>query len=134
MLMNLLVKNIFENGTKVINIGKLVHDIKKVNLFLHKLRHHEEYKKNTTIITPYNNIVSENIHQLDKNKVEKHQAEKHQVEKHQVDNMKINDSIAIRKLQLNKSVKKSSKHTLIRPSMIPRTRYNRTQRINVIKI
>jgi len=124
MLMNLLVKNIFENGTKVINIGKLVHDIKKVNLFLHKLRHHEEYKKNTTIITPYNNIVSENIHQLDKN----------QVDKNQVDNMKINDSIAIRKLQLNRSVKKSNKHALIRPSMIPRSRYNRTQRINVIKI
>jgi hypothetical protein len=108
------------------------------------LNHHEEYKKNTTIITPYNNIVSENIHQVDKNQVDKNQVDKNQVDKNQVDknqvdknqvdNMKINDSIAIRKLQLNRSVKKSNKHALIRPSMIPRSRYNRTQRINVIKI
>jgi serine/threonine protein kinase len=45
MMMNILVKNIFENGAKVINIGKLVHDIKKLNLFLYKLHPHKQDKQ-----------------------------------------------------------------------------------------
>ena len=142
MLMNVLVKNIFENGTKVINIGKLIHDIKKVNLFLHKLNPHEEYKKNANKITSYEDIVSENIHEIGAQGVSP------LASRHLSNNMNIKDSIGIRKLQLNKSVKKH--HSRPRPHLQPhpqlgqvdalsttkltRSRHNRTQRINVIKI
>ncbi len=132
MLMNILVKNIFENGAKVINIGKLVHDIKKVNLFLHTLNPREEYKKNMNKITPYENIVSENIH-------EKHiqplQPLQQPQPRYLSNHMKVNDSIGIRKLQLNKSVKTRHAMRNIMPTanIIP-NRHNRTQRINVIKV
>jgi tRNA A-37 threonylcarbamoyl transferase component Bud32 len=136
MLMNLLVKNIFENGTKVINIEKLVNDIKKVNLFLHKLNSHEEYKKNANNITPYEDIVSENIHEnVDVDIKYKPQ--------HLSNNMKLNDSIGIRKLQMNKSVKKANLYPrIMQKNIAPMTnkltrnqnKHIRTQRINVIKI
>ena len=138
MLMNVLVKNIFENSTKVINIGKLIHDIKKVNLFLHKLNPHEEYKKNTNKITSYEDIVSENIHEIGA------QAVSPLASQHLSNNMKIKDSIGVRKLQLNKSVKKLHAHPHPHPKLgqvdalsttkLTRSRHNRTQRINVIKI
>jgi serine/threonine protein kinase len=140
MLMNVLVKNIFENSTKVINIGKLIHDIKKVNLFLHKLNPHEEYKKNANKITSYEDIVSENIHEIGA------QAVSPLASQHLSNNMKIKDSIGIRKLQLNKSVKKFHAHPHPYPhpklgqvdalstTKLTRSRHNRTQRINVIKI
>jgi hypothetical protein len=140
MLMNVLVKNIFENSTKVINIGKLIHDIKKVNLFLHKLNPREEYKKNTNKITSYEDIVSENIHEIGA------QAVSPLASQHLSNNMKIKDSIGIRKLQLNKSVKKLHSRPRPRPhpqlgqvdalstTKLTRSRHNRTQRINVIKI
>ena len=138
MLMNVLVKNIFENSTKVINIGKLIHDIKKVNLFLHKLNPHEEYKKNTNKITSYEDIVSENIHETGE------QAVSPLASQHLSNNMKIKDSIGVRKLQLNKSVKKLHAHPHPHPQLgqvdalsttkLTRSRHNRTQRINVIKI
>jgi len=138
MLMNVLVKNIFENSTKVINIGKLIHDIKKVNLFLHKLNPHEEYKKNTNKITSYEDIVSENIHEIGA------QAVSPLASQHLSNNMKIKDSIGVRKLQLNKSVKKLHAHPHPHPQLgqvdalsttkLTRSRHNRTQRINVIKI
>jgi serine/threonine protein kinase len=140
MLMNVLVKNIFENSTKVINIGKLIHDIKKVNLFLHKLNPHEEYKKNTNKITSYEDIVSENIHETGA------QAVSPLASQHLSNNMKIKDSIGVRKLQLNKSVKKlhARPHPHPHPQLgqvdalsttkLTRSRHNRTQRINVIKI
>ena len=141
MLMNLLVKNIFENGAKVINIGKLVHDIKKLNLFLHKLNPHEEYKKNMNKITPYEDIISENIHE---HVGEKHRHHAQLQSQNLSNNMKINDSIGIRKLQLNKSVKKANLNQLVQKNRIPipipmismlsRSRHNRTQRINVIKV
>ena len=135
MLMNLLVKNIFENGAKVINIGKLVHDIKKVNLFLHKLNPHEEYKKNMNKITPYEDIVSENIHRTDAPEVSL-------MTQHLSNNMKIKDSIGIRKIQLNRSAKRLrpmpySHHeqaNVMSTTKLTRSRHNRTQRINVIKI
>ena len=138
MLMDILVKNIFENGAKVINIKKLVHDIKKVNLFLHKLNTHEEYKKNANKITSYEDIVSENIHE------DGAQAVSPLASQHLSNNMKIKDSIGIRKLQLNKSVKKLHAHPHPHPQLgqvdalsntkLTRSRHNRTQRINVIKI
>jgi serine/threonine protein kinase len=138
MLMNVLVKNIFENSTKVINIGKLIHDIKKVNLFLHKLNPHEEYKKNTNKITSYEDIVSENIHEIGARAVSPLASQ------HLSNNMKIKDSIGVRKLQLNKSVKKLHAHPHPHPQLgqvdalsttkLTRSRHNRTQRINVIKI
>jgi serine/threonine protein kinase len=136
MLMNILVKNIFENSTKVINIGKLIHDIKKVNLFLHKLNPHEEYKKNTNKITSYEDIVSENIHEIGA------QAVSPLASQHLSNNMKIKDSIGVRKLQLNKSVKKLHAHPhpqlgqvdALSTTKLTRSRHNRTQRINVIKI
>ena len=138
MLMDILVKNIFENGAKVINIKKLVHDIKKVNLFLHKLNPHEEYKKNANKITSYEDIVSENIHE------DGAQAVSPLASQHLSNNMKIKDSIGIRKLQLNKSVKKLHAHPHPHPQLgqvdalsntkLTRSRHNRTQRINVIKI
>jgi hypothetical protein len=135
MLMNVLVKNIFENGTKVINIGKLVHDIKKVNLFLHKLNPHEEYKKNTNKITSYEDIVSENIHKTGEQTALP-------MSQHLSNHMKIKDSIGIRKLQLNKSVKKlpsrpypeQEQANVLSTTKLTRSRHNRTQRINVIKI
>jgi hypothetical protein len=136
--MNVLVKNIFENSTKVINIGKLIHDIKKVNLFLHKLNPHEEYKKNTNKITSYEDIVSENIHEIGARAVSPLASQ------HLSNNMKIKDSIGVRKLQLNKSVKKLHAHPHPHPQLgqvdalsttkLTRSRHNRTQRINVIKI
>jgi hypothetical protein len=140
MLMNVLVKNVFENGANVINIGKLIHDIKKVNLFLHKLNTHEEYKKNANKITSYEDIVSENIHE------DGAQAVSPLASQHLSNNMKIKDSIGIRKLQLNKSVKKLHAHPHPHPhpqlgqvdalsnTKLTRSRHNRTQRINVIKI
>jgi len=150
MLMNLLVKNIFENGAKVINIGKLTHDIKKVNLFLHKLNPHEEYKKNINKITSYEDIVSENIHEMGtKVAASGPIPENELVSRHLSNNMKIKDSIGIRKLQLNRSVKRPHPHQqgnilsttkLTRSRHIGRdigrdiSRHNRTQRINVIKI
>jgi hypothetical protein len=139
MLMNILVKHIFENGNKVINIGRLVHNIKKVNLFLSKLITYEEYKKNMNKITPYEGIVSENIHtKLHENVGDKHKHPPHP--KTLSNNMKINDSIAIRKLQLHRSVKRSNLNPRFHQSMIPvnnklpRSRRNKTRRINVIKI
>ena len=139
MLMNLLVKNIFENGNKVINIGKLVHDIKKVNLFLNNLSPYEEYKTHMNKITPYEDIVSENIHEnIDENVGDKHKHPPHP--KTLSNNMKINDSIAVRKLQLHRSVKRENLNPRLHQSMIPmnnklsRSRHNRTRRINVIKI
>ena len=146
MLMNVLVKNIFENGAKVINIGKLVHDIKKVNLFLHKLNPREEYKKNMNKITSYEDIVSENIHETgaaDANtKTDVPVAIP--MTRHLSNNMKIKDSIGIRKLQLklNRSVKKPRPHPqsqlrqldALSTTKLTRSRNNRTQRINVIKI
>jgi tRNA A-37 threonylcarbamoyl transferase component Bud32 len=145
MLMNLLVKNIFENGNKVINIGKLVHDIKKVNLFLSKLRQYEEYKKNMNKITPYEDIVSENIHENVGDKYLPHVKPQPQPQPQPqplVNNMKVNDSIAVRKLQLHRSVKRANLNPHVHQSMIPisnnlyrsQNRHNRTQRINVIKI
>jgi hypothetical protein len=149
MLMNLLVKNIFENGAKVINIGKLVHDIKKVNLFLSKLRQYEEYKKNMNKITPYEDIVSENIHENVGDKYLPHvkphphpQPQPQPQPQPLVNNMKVNDSIAVRKLQLHRSVKRANLNPRVHQSMIPisnnlyrsQNRHNRTQRINVIKI
>jgi tRNA A-37 threonylcarbamoyl transferase component Bud32 len=138
MLINLLVKNIFENGNKVINIGRLVHDIKKVNLFLHKLNPHEEYRKNMNKITQYEDIVSENIHEKVGDK---------SVHQHLSNNMKIKDSIVLRKLQLNKTLKRSQMHlrerkqrqiedyTMSKPNLSRSdNRHNRTQRINVIKL
>jgi hypothetical protein len=139
MLMNVLVKNIFENGAKVINIGKLVHDIKKVNLFLHKLRTHEEYKKNTNKITTYEDIVSENIHETGANPKTNVPADL-PMTRHLSNNMKIKDSIGIRKLQLNKSVKRLQpppqpvQLDVLSTTKLTRSRHNRTQRINVIKI
>jgi tRNA A-37 threonylcarbamoyl transferase component Bud32 len=135
MMMNLLVKNIFENGAKVINIGKLVHDIKKVNLFLHKLNPHEEYKKNTNKITSYEDIISENIHETDV-------PAGLPTTQHLSNNMKIKDSIGIRRLQLNKSAKKlrpmpypqQEQANVMSTTKLTRSRHNRTQRINVIKI
>lgn len=135
MLMNILVKNIFENGAKVINIGKLVHDIKKVNLFLHKLNSHEEYKNNTNKITPYEDIISENIHRIDVPAVSP-------MMQHLSNNMKIKDSIGIRKLQLNKSVKRlrpmpypqQGQANVMSTTKFTQGRHNKTQRINVIKI
>ena len=143
MLMNLLVKNIFENGAKAVNIGKLVHDIKKVNLFLHKLNPHEEYRKNMNKITPYEDIVSENIHEHVGDKPgHEPQSQPQPQPQNLSNNMKINDSIGIRKLQLNKSVKKANliqwqgvkKNRIPMVSMLSRSRHNRTQRINVIKV
>jgi hypothetical protein len=138
MLINLLVKNIFENGNKVINIGRLVHDIKKVNLFLHKLNPHEEYRKNMNKITQYEDIVSENIHEKVGDK---------SAHQHLSNNMKIKDSIVLRKLQLNKTLKRSQMHlrerkqrqiedyTMSKPNLSRSdNRHNRTQRINVIKL
>jgi hypothetical protein len=142
MLMNILVKNIFENGAKVIKVGKLVHDIKKVNLFLHTLNPHEEYKKNMNKITSYEDIVSENIH--DKHKVEPQQSQTlqppqppqpHPRSQHPSNNMKVNDSIALRKLQLNKSVKRREPvRNIMSTTMLTPSRHNKTQRINVIKV
>jgi serine/threonine protein kinase len=141
MLMDLLVKNIFENGVKVINIKKLVHDIKKVNLFLHKLHTHEEYKKNTNKITSYEDIVSENIHETGTSPKTNVPADL-PMTRHLSNNMKIKDSIGIRKLQLNRSVKRLQPpppHQLGQTDVMLNTdltqsRHNRTQRINVIKI
>ena len=155
MLMNLLVKNIFENGAKVINIGKLTHDIKKINLFLHKLNPHEEYKKNTSKLTSYEDIVSENIHETGTNTKTGAQ-DALPISRHLSNNMKIKDSIGIRKLQLNKSVKRLHPHPHLNPlvereqerqqegrmstTKLTRSRHNithrthRTNRINVIKI
>jgi hypothetical protein len=143
MLMDLLVKNIFENGAKVINIKKLVHDIKKVNLFLHKLHTHEEYKKNTNKITSYEDIVSENIHETGTSPKTNVPADL-PMTRHLSNNMKIKDSIGIRKLQLNRSVKRLQPpppppHQLGQTDVMLNTdltqsRHNRTQRINVIKI
>ena len=60
--------------------------------------------------------------------------------------MKIKDSIGIRKLQLNRSVKRLHPHPHPQPqpelrqldalstTKLTRSRHNRTQRINVIKI
>ena len=135
MLMNLLVKNIFENGAKIINIGKLVHDIKKLNLFLHKLNPHEEYKKNTNKITSYEDIISENIHETDVPAVPP-------MTQHLSNNMKIKDSIGIRKIQLNRSAKRprpmpyphQEQANVMSTTKLTRSRHNRTQRINVIKI
>jgi len=135
MLMNILVKNIFENGAKVINIRKLVHDIKKVNLFLHKLISHEEYKKNMNKITPYEDIISESIHRIDAPAVLP-------MMQHLSNNMKIKDSIGIRKLQLNKSVKRlrpmpypqHEQANVMSTTKLTQNKHNRTQRINVIKI
>jgi tRNA A-37 threonylcarbamoyl transferase component Bud32 len=139
MLMNILVKNIFENGAKVIKVGKLVHDIKKVNLFLDTLNPHEEYKKNMNKITSYEDIVSENIH--DKHKVEPQQSQTLQPpqpqprSQHLSNNMKVNDSIALRKLQLNKSVKRREPvRNIMSTGMLTPSRHNKTQRINVIKV
>jgi hypothetical protein len=121
--------NIFQ----VINIGKLVHDIKKVNLFLHKLNPHEEYKKNMNKITPYEDIISENIHEHVGKNPQPHA-------QHLSNNMKINDSIGIRKLQLNISVKRfqpqpqQGQLDVLSTTKLTRSRHNRTQRINVIKI
>lgn len=141
MLMNILVKNIFENGAKVINIGKLVHEIKKLNLFLHKLNTHDEYKKNTNKITPYEDIVSENIHEIGPNTIKNMQAVL-PISQKLSNNMKIKDSIGVRKLQLNRSVKKiqpqphpqSGQLDVTSTTKLTRSRHNRTQRINVIKI
>jgi hypothetical protein len=145
MLMNILVKNIFENGAKVINIGKLLHDIKKVNLFLHKLNPHEEYKKNTNKITSYEDIVSENIHKTGANTNTDVYATLLPASQHLSNNMKIKDSIGIRKLQLNRIVKRPrpySQGNIRSTSKLTRSRHigrdisrqNRTKRINVIKI
>jgi hypothetical protein len=139
MLMNLLVKNIFENGTKVINIGKLTHDIKKVNLFLHKLNPHEEYKKNMNKITSYEDIVSENIHETGANpKTNVPATAALPMTRHLSNNMKIKDSIGIRKLQLNRSVKRLypylnpllSREGVMSTTKLTRSRHNRTHRIN----
>ena len=135
MLMDILVKNIFENGAKVINIGKLVHDIKKVNLFLNELNPHEEYKKNTNKITSYEDIISENIHKIGEQTTLP-------VSEHINNYMKLKDSIGIRKLQLNKSVKRlpsrlypeQREANVMSTTKLTRSRHNRTQRINVIKI
>jgi serine/threonine protein kinase len=135
MLMNFLVKNIFENGSKVINIGKLIHDIKKINLFLHKLNPHEEYKKNTNKITSYEDIVSENIHKTDEQTALP-------ASQHLSNYMKIKDSIGVRKLQLNKSAKRlpsrpypeQGETNVMSTTKLTQSRHNRTQRINVIKI
>ena len=135
MLMNFLVKNIFENGSKVINIGKLIHDIKKINLFLHKLNPHEEYKKNTNKITSYEDIVSENIHEVGTQAAPP-------ISRYLSNNMKIKDSIGIRKLQLNRSAKRLQPRPhpqlgqldVLSTTKLTPSRHNRTQRINVIKI
>ena len=135
MLMDILVKNIFENGAKVINIGKLVHDIKKVNLFLHELNPHEEYKKNMNKITPYEDIVSENIHEVGTQAAPP-------ISRYLSNNMKIKDSIGIRKLQLNRSAKRLQPRPhpqlgqldVLSTTKLTPSRHNRTQRINVIKI
>jgi serine/threonine protein kinase len=143
MLMNILVKNIFENSTKVINIGKLVHDIKKLNLFLHSLNPHEEYKKNMNQITPYEDIVSENIH--DNHKQPQPQAQPQTQAQpqaqpqtqHLSNNMKIKDSIGIRKLQMNKSVKIPRSHLrekIMSTASLTKNRHHRTHRVNVIKL
>jgi tRNA A-37 threonylcarbamoyl transferase component Bud32 len=145
MLMNILVKNIFENGAKVINIGKLLHDIKKVNLFLHKLSTHEEYKKNTNKITSYEDIVSENIHETGANTNTDVPVDLLPASQHLSNNMKIKDSIGIRKLQLNRIVKRPqpySRGNIMSTSKLTRSRHigrdisrqNRTKRINVIKL
>jgi len=132
MLMNILVKNIFENGAKVIKVGKLVHDIKKVNLFLHTLNPHEEYKKNMNKITSYEDIVSENIHEKHIQPPQPPQPQPRS--QHLSNNMKVNDSIALRKLQLNKSVKiRESVRNIMSTGMLTPRRHNKTQRINVIK-
>jgi len=48
--------------------------------------------------------------------------------------MKVNDSIALRKLQLNKSVKiRESVRNIMSTGMLTPSRHNKTQRINVIK-
>ena len=141
MIMNVLVKNIFINGDKVISIGKLIHDIKKINLFLHELNPHEEYKKSNKKITSYEEIVSENIKKTSSKSLEVGSGTRTGTgmgkgmetiqEIPLSNNMKIKDSIGIRKLQLNKSIKMP--HSLMhRKSKLSRS--NRTQRINVIKI
>ena len=99
---------------------------------------HEEYKKNTNKITSYEDIVSENIHEIGA------QAVSPLASQHLSNNMKIKDSIGVRKLQLNKSVKKLHAHPHPHPQLgqvdalsttkLTRSRHNRTQRINVIKI
>ena len=123
-----------------------MHDIKKVNLFLHKLNPREEYKKNMNKITSYEDIVSENIHETgaaDANtKTDVPVAIP--MTRHLSNNMKIKDSIGIRKLQLklNRSVKKPRPHPqsqlrqldALSTTKLTRSRNNRTQRINVIKI
>jgi hypothetical protein len=118
-----------------------VHDIKKVNLFLHKLHTHEEYKKNTNKITSYEDIVSENIHETGANPKTNVPATLPS-SRHLSNNMKIKDSIGIRKLQLNRSVKRiqpqpppqQGQLDVLSTTKLTRSRHNRTQRINVIKI
>jgi hypothetical protein len=102
---------------------------------LHKLNPHEEYKKNMNKITPYEDIVSENIHRTDAPEVSL-------MTQHLSNNMKIKDSIGIRKIQLNRSAKKlrpmpypqQEQANVMSTTKLTRSRHNRTQRINVIKI
>ena len=92
-------------------------------------------------ITTYEDIVSENIHETGANPKTNVPAAL-PMTRHLSNNMKIKDSIGIRKLQLNRSVKRPRPQPqpqlrqldALSTTKLTRSRYNRTQRINVIKI
>ena len=100
-------------------------------------------KKNTNKITSYEDIVSENIHETGTNPKTNVPTDL-PMTRHLSNNMKIKDSIGIRKLQLNRSVKRLQPQPQPEPQQgqldvlsttkLTRSRHNRTQRINVIKI